>query len=500
MNHKRQAGILCHISSLPNNFGIGDFGPSAYNFVDFLHECHQHIWQILPLTITQSITGNSPYSSVSAFALNPIFVSPEVLCGDGFIDEEAMKQCQRPCDSSVNYKDVYAIKDEVLKRAYATFQSEKKWQEEFESFVNENQFWLDDYCLYRIFKDKFLNQAWSEWPQPYSRRDPSALQEIKQKEESAFKKYAFVQFVLFRQWKTLKDYANTKGIKVFGDLPIYVEFDSVDVWSHSEIFMISYEGKLEYVAGVPPDYFSKTGQRWGNPVYDWRKLKETEFDWWIKRLEHSLTLFDLTRVDHFRGLVAYWQIPAKDKTALNGKWVTVPVESFMQAVQRAFPAMPFIAEDLGYITKDVTDVMEKYHLPGMKILQFAFSEDLKSHPYLPHNYDEQSFTYTGTHDNNTTRGWYIDEASPQEKANLREYMDENIDKNNIHWNLMELAYHSPSMAVIIPMQDILGLGSSARMNTPGKAKGNWEWRISQFSFGKEIQDKLKRLLQRANRL
>ncbi len=469
----RVAGILLHITSLPSPFGIGELGPTAYQFVDFLYASEQKLWQVLPLNPTCVEHGNSPYFSISLFAGNPLLISPELLCKDGLLSEKDLEGCQVQGDK-VDYPTAWSIKENILEKAYRNFSENG----EYRNFLEENAYWLEDFCRFKVLKDKY-RKPWNVW-------ESESIKGL----EDKIKKEKFLQFVFFKQWKALKAYANSKGIKIMGDLPIYPAFDSSDVWSNKDLFKLDEHNSPYVVAGVPPDYFSKEGQLWGNPVYNWERLKEEGFSWWIRRIRHNLRLFDLLRLDHFRGFVAYYEVPASEKTAVRGRWVSAPAEEFFTKLREEFPDFPFVAEDLGLITKDVEEIRDRFGFPGMKVLVFAFESE--NHPYMPHNHNKNSFVYTSTHDNMPVRGWYLQELDPSSKERLFRYLGRELSEEDVSYALIRLAYMSVSKACIVPMQDLLNLGQDARMNTPGKKEGNWEWRLKDMPDD-ELSFKLKEL-------
>jgi 4-alpha-glucanotransferase len=496
---KRGSGILLHISSLPSPFGIGDFGPGAYQFIDTLAQAKQQYWQILPLNPTENIDGNSPYSSPSAFAGNPLFVSPEILINEGLLLKEEMVGIPVFSAHLVDYGKVVPFKLTLLRKAFVNFNKQKHSKAAFHEFSESNRYWLDDYALFTVIKKNIDHRMWAEWPEGLKRREPAALKKIIREHQESFEAIKWIQYILAKQIKQLRAYARQKNIQLIGDIPIYVRMDSADVWTHPGLFKLDENLNPTVVAGVPPDYFSKTGQRWGNPIYDWAKLQSTGFQWWIERMKKDMQSADIVRIDHFRGLVAYWEIPAGEPTAVKGDWANVPVYELFKALKKEFPALPVIAEDLGHITDDVRAAMKRLGLPGMKILHFAFGEDLEKHIYLPHNYDQNSIVYTGTHDNNTTQGWYCRDASSHEKENFAKYAGHPIDGSQVHWDLIELAEKSPAQLAIIPMQDVLGLGQEARMNTPATTQGNWAWRFEPPSLQNPSLLKLKNLILESNR-
>lgn len=487
---RRGSGILLHITSLPSPHGIGDLGPDAYRFADFLAETKQSIWQILPLNPSDLAHGNSPYQSVSAFANNPLLISPELMVRKGFLAQSDVENVPGYQKGRVDYPAVTASKERIFRVAYERFQ-QRAPEQEYERFCAENSSWLDDFALFTALRTRFSGKAWTEWPQEVRDRRPEALESMKEELRYEIEKATFLQYVFFQQWHSLKAYCNQRGIQIFGDIPIYVIHDSVDVWANPELFTLDDERKPSVVAGVPPDYFSETGQLWGNPIYRWDVLRERGYGWWIRRVEHNLVLFDLIRIDHFRGLVGYWVVPAQETNAVNGTWVEAPAEDFFNALLRRFPQLPIIAEDLGVITPDVREIMHRFELPGMKVLLFAFDEGLPTNPYIPHNLPSKCVLYTGTHDNNTTRGWFEGEATPEIKERLFRYLGREVPVEEIHWELIRLAMMSVANMVIFPVQDILGLGAEARMNRPATTEGNWQWRLSPEQLTPSITDTLR---------
>lgn len=488
---KRGSGILLHVSSLPSPYGIGDLGPEARRFVDFLYQAGQSLWQILPLTPTDTAFGNSPYHGLSAFAGNPILISPELLVEDGFLAEKDLKPAPDFPHDTVDYGAVTEYKRVLLHKAYWRFKKRKR-DHEYERFCRENSHWLDDFALFMALKAHFGGRIWSEWPQELRDRRPEALYSFNKRFRERIRRGRFVQHLFFKQWSRLKSYCREKGVQLIGDLPIYVSYDSSDVWAHPEIFKLNEEKKPWVVAGVPPDYFSETGQRWGNPVYKWDALRETGYAWWMERMEHNLKLFDTIRIDHFRGFVAYWEVQAHEETAMNGAWVEAPADDFFNALLKRFPYLPVIAEDLGVITPDVRETLMRFEFPGMRVLLFAFGEDKPMHPYLPHTYPKNCVAYTGTHDTNTIRGWFDKEAGPEEKRRLFAYLGCQAPEE-IHWELIRLAMMSVADTVIIPLQDILGLSDEARMNLPAAREGNWRWRFLPHQLTEPLSARLKEM-------
>ncbi|MDP8264220.1 MAG: 4-alpha-glucanotransferase [Candidatus Aceula lacicola] len=484
---KRTSGILLHITSLPSPYGIGDFGSGAYQFIDFLKNSEQSYWQILPLNPTDIALSNSPYSSCSAFAGNVLLISPEFLIRDGFLTQNDLEKTDFS-EERVDYLSVAMHKVDVLYKAFRNVKKEIFLNEKFKVFCQENEAWLNDYSLFVALKEKFEGVCWSQWPEDIREREPATIEIYKGELHESILRETFFQYLFYTQWFDLKEYCNKEGIKVIGDVPIYVQHDSVDVWVNKEIFKLDEKGECEFLAGVPPDYFSETGQLWGNPVFRWDVLKSSGYEWWKKRLKHNFDCCDIVRIDHFRGFVAFWEVAKGEKTAINGKWVKVNVYSFFDELLDYFDEFPIIAEDLGVITDDVKEVIKRYRFPGMKILQFAF-DNKQDNPYLPQNYIKNCIVYTGTHDNNTTKGWFRQEATKEIKKQLFEIVGQEPTEDNISLALVKLAMSSVADTVIFPLQDILGMDESARMNQPSTIRNNWEWRVkvSSFDFSKQKQ-------------
>lgn len=487
----RRSGILLHVTSLPSSFGIGDFGPGAYRFADFLSSAGQGLWQILPLTRSSAVCGHSPYCSYSAFAGNPLLISPELLLSDGLLSESDLKNHPVFSDSKVDYEAVSSYKYGLLRLASQMYRMRSESECQYEAFCRENSFWLDDYALFIALKEQFNEVVWSDWPRELRDRSNGVLGEASGRLQERIYEEKFYQYLFFKQWRALKDYCLQRGIQIVGDMPIYVSYDSSDLWSNPDVFDLDDQKKPNFVAGVPPDYFSSTGQLWGNPVYRWDRLKESGYAWWIKRLEHSLKLFDLIRLDHFRGFVGFWQVSRWETTAINGSWVQAPAKDFFSTLLKHFPELRIIAEDLGIITPDVREVINAFGFPGMKLLIFAFGEDLPTNPYIPHNHTKNSIVYTGTHDNNTIKGWFRKEAGQGDKERLFRYLGREVDESEVSWEFVRMAMASISDTAVIPMQDILGLDEEARMNTPATTYGNWEWRLSPEYLTQELADKLR---------
>jgi len=497
---KRGCGILLHISSLPSPYGIGDMGTDAYRFADYLAEAGQKYWQILPLNITCPAYGNSPYSSFSAFAGNHLLISPDQMVNHGFLLKSDIKDVPSFPNKRVDYDEVIAFKKKLFGLAYENNRDSLPNHNEFQRFCDENSQWLDDYSLFIAIKNELNGIAWGMWPEDLRDRNESLLKEYAEKLSDNILHEKFLQFIFFSQWLSLKNYCDSKNIKIFGDIPIYVNYDSADVWANHEIFSLDKDKKPLFVAGVPPDYFSTTGQLWGHPVYNWDIIKSSGYSWWLKRIQHNLTLFHMFRLDHFRGFVGYWQVHSSETTAINGKWVDGPGEDFFSKLVDTFPDIFIIAEDLGIITQDVRDLMWKFEFPGMKVLLFAFAEDIAENPYAPHNHVKNCIIYTGTHDNNTIKGWFKNELTPDDRNRISEYLGREVTEKTINWDLIRLALMSVADMTILPMQDLLGLNEKERMNLPGKAKGNWEWRVTGDQLTPELAAKLTEMLKTYGRI
>jgi 4-alpha-glucanotransferase len=476
---ERGAGILLHISSLPAAFGIGDLGPAAYEFADFLKRSGQKYWQMLPLNPTEAGQGHSPYSAVSSMAGNPVFISPELLVKDGFLSEKDVEDLKVPATSVVDFEQASAVKSSLIEKAYQCFLSgnNEVLRQHFDQFCVRENDWLRDYTLYTLIKQKQNAKPWYEWPQSFNDRDASALAELEKQHASAIELIKWTQFIFYRQWRSLKQYCNNGNIQLVGDLPFYVSYDSADVWAHREIFLLDTDGKPLGMAGVPPDAFSDDGQLWGMPVYNWDVLKQNEYKWWIERLQKNVELFDIIRLDHFRAFEAYWQVPAGAETARQGSWKEGPGADFFQHLKTAIQDLPFVAEDLGDVDEKVFALRDEFRLPGMKVLQFAFGKNMPTSDYIPHNYEKNFFVYTGTHDNNTALGWYQTEIDDATKDRLHQYAGKTIEVEELTSFLCQLALSSVAKVAILPIQDVLNLGADARMNTPASTTTNWSWRL-----------------------
>jgi 4-alpha-glucanotransferase len=472
---QRLAGVLLHISSLPSNFYVGDLGKESRRFVDLLNRLGASVWQTLPINMPHA--DNSPYQCLSAHAGNPDFISLEALIEQGLLKEEDLTE-------------PFINKSKLLTTAYQNFrlQIENSLHESFADFCLKQGHWLEDFALFLAIRNSLNQIGWAYWPEAYKNREEGVMLTLRLELADEISVIKFTQFLFFDQWMALKSYANEKGVYLFGDIPIFVAYDSADVWANPHFFKLDEAKNMTVVAGVPPDYFSENGQRWGNPHYNWDALKAEDFSWWVSRMETQNVLFDMVRIDHFRGLEAAWEIPANEETAMNGYWVAAPGCPLLNSIKRTLPNILLIAEDLGIITEEVDALREKYHLPGMKILQFAFSGQ-EDNPYLPHNVEQDSVIYTGTHDNNTTIGWY-DTLDDYQRDNFHRYLDRVRAPDHqvtMPQDLIEMALESEAFMAIIPMQDLLSLNGDHRMNTPGTSTGNWNWRFEwqQLDAGRE---------------
>jgi 4-alpha-glucanotransferase len=492
----RSSGLILHPTSLPGPHGIGDFGAEAYRFVDFLGAAGQRLWQMLPLGPTGY--GNSPYASRSAFAGNPLLISLDDLVREGLLSEEDLQSVPALPSDHVDFGPVEDFKLPLLRRASERLRagSAPQLTQELNTCRQENAAWLDDYALFMALRDKFDHAPWQQWPEELRQRRPEALEEARRSLADDIAFHVFTQFVFWRQWGSLRRYANEHGIKLIGDIPIFVALDSADVWAHSELFWLDEGGNPTVVAGVPPDYFSTTGQRWGNPLYRWDDMKRDGYRWWIERLRATLALVDIIRIDHFRGFQAYWEIPAERETAEVGRWVEVPSDDFFAVVRRELGDPPVVVEDLGLITPAVVALRDSLGYPGMSVLQFAWSGG-PDNPFLPYNHVPNSISYTGTHDNDTTVGWFA-QASEDERDLLRRYLG--VSGDEVAWDLIGAAMASVAGFAIAPVQDVLSLGPEARMNFPGKPEGNWSWRLQDGQLTEGHAHRLHELAQLYGRL
>ena len=493
MTFKRSSGILLHPSSLPSPYGIGDLGSQAFHFVDWLASTGCKLWQVLPLGPTGY--GDSPYQSFSAFAGNPYLISPDDLLADGLLTREDLIGMKDLPASHVDFGLLIPRKLDLLKKAFSRYQVHPEGlHATFEQFCAENASWLDDYTLFMALKESNGGGSWSGWAESLRSRRKTALRQAQIDLSQTVMRYAFYQFIFFRQWNKLRAHANERGIRIIGDIPIFVAYDSSDVWAHPELFFLDKQGNPTVVAGVPPDGFSATGQLWGNPLYNWKFHKKDNYAWWLSRVRSSLQVFDILRFDHFRGFAGYYEIPAGHKTAELGRWVTGPGQDLFRAIEKFLAdglvtpgtGLPVIAEDLGLVTPDVIELLAAFKLPGMKVLQFGFSGP--ENPFLPHNYVPNCVAYTGTHDNDTALGWF-GSAEPHEREFAKRYL--RIDGSDFAWDLIRAVWGSVADIAITPMQDLLNCGGEARMNFPSRLGGNWEWRVRENVLNDELAAKIK---------
>lgn len=483
---ERSSGLLLHISSLPSYGGIGDLGPAAYTFADFLAAAGQGLWQVLPLAPTGY--GNSPYAALSAFAGNPLLISLELLSDRGWIDGERLAGLPGR-SGNVNFEEVVAKKLPLVEEAARNFLHQHRdadWSR-FESFCGTNATWLDFWALYTVLRRKFNYASWNEWPEDVKYRNPETLDRLRSEHAEELATARAIQFAFDEQWCALREYCAARGIRFIGDIAIFVNYDSADVWTHPGLFELKEDLSPIRVAGVPPDYFSQTGQRWGNPLYKWDVLEQSGFSWWIDRIRRAHFLYDIIRLDHFRGFEAYWAIPAEHETAVDGAWVKAPGAGLFQRLRNELGELPFIAEDLGMITPEVDALREQFGFPGMRVLQFGFS-GRGAHLHLPHRYVTNTVAYTGTHDNDTTRGWWETAATEAEKVAVQAYVE--TDGSTVVWPLMRAAASSVADICLYPVQDILELGGEARMNTPSRPAGNWSWRCPENALTPDLAQKL----------
>ena len=503
MKFPRLSGILLHITSLPSRFGIGDLGPSAHEFVDFLSAAGHKLWQVLPLNPTGY--GDSPYQCFSAFAGNPMLISLERLREQGLLQDSDLAQAPNFPVDFVDYGPVIEFKMAALRRSAKTFFADGSRAEHaaFDRFCESAGLWLDDYALFMVCKDANRGGMWTAWDAGIRRRDANEISAWSEKLAPELKAYKYWQFEFFQQWERLKNYCQQRSICFMGDIPIYVAHDSADVWSHPDLFYLDDDGNPTVVSGVPPDYFSATGQLWGNPIYRWDLLAAGGYKWWIERFRASLALFDMVRLDHFRGFESYWEVPASEKTAINGRWIKGPGEEFLTALQNVFGGLPIVAENLGVITPPVENLRQQFGLPGMSLLQFAFGTDPQGPSFRPHNYGRDLVAYTGGHDNDTTVGWWSSSGAsdstrtPEDVRKEHEFARAYLnfeDDSEVNWVMIRAVLASVADVAIVPLQDVLGLGSAARMNLPGKVSGNWKWRYAPGALVDDLSARLRSLV------
>lgn len=493
----REAGVLLHVTSLPGRHGRGDLGSAAYEFVDFLRRAGQTIWQVLPLVPTAA--GDSPYTSYSAFAGNPLLISFDRLVEQGLLRSRDLAPLENLPVDAVDFGAIHHQGARLLHAAFEEFLSSASpadWVE-LDEFTARQQFWLDDYALFMALVRRHGHPQWNRWDAKLARRDPVALSNARHELSRDVRREQFTQWLFYQQWERLKNYANRQGLQIFGDAPIFVAYESSDVWARQHLFYLDENGERTVVAGVPPDYFAATGQLWGNPLYRWDLMAEDGYEWWIQRLRHSLNLFDLIRLDHFRGFEAYWEVPAGATTAVNGRWAPGPGSRLFQAVVDQLGPLPIIAEDLGLITPAVNELRDEWRFPGMRVLQFGFDDDEGGQFHRPHSYPEQSVAYTGTHDNDTLLGWYHSQQGGPTARRLLDYL--RSSGQDVHWDAMRAVTESRAALAVFPLQDVLGLGSEARMNVPGTCDGNWRWRVSADSLTDRVAEQLAALTRAGQR-
>ena len=495
MPFQRACGSLLHITSLPARGGIGDLGEEAYQFIDFLSASRQRLWQVLPTS--PPATGNSPYSATSAFAGNPLFISLERLAERGWLSQEEARNLAAP-DCKVDFARTQKTKLPLLRKAAEAFldRADGTPRKRFETFCWLNGWWLEDYVLFEVLRGRHEEKSWTEWPEGLRRRDPAAIEKVRRDGARELMIARAIQFFFFEQWRAMHQYCSSRGIKLIGDIAIFVNLDSADVWNHPEIFQLDENLNPISVSGVPPDFFSNTGQRWGNPLYRWDVLRQRGYDWWIQRVKWALQQCDIIRLDHFRGFEACWEIPATEETAVNGRWAQGPNHDLFHALRQALGDLPFIAEDLGTITPQVEQLRRDFAMPGMRILQFGFGNP-GAHIYLPHRFESNTVVYTGTHDNDTTVGWWNTGATAAEKRAVESYIPPNSD--GVHWAFARAAVTSVADLCVIPMQDWLGLDGDCRMNVPSRPDKNWSWRVEKNALTSELVKKIAQLIEVADR-
>ncbi len=487
MAFKRSAGILLHPTSLPGSYGIGTLGKHAFDFVDFLASAGISLWQILPLGPTGY--GDSPYQSLSAFAGNPYLIDPEALCEEGLISSELVEESVQQNRGTIDFGRLFQEKNRMLDEAWKQFNRKGSSAAKlaFEEFSLRNASWLNDFSLFMAIKESFNHRSWTQWPEPLKIRNQKALKRFSIEHQDRVQRHKFVQFLFFQQWSTVKTYTNAAGIRIIGDIPIFVALDSADTWAHPELFQLDEHHTPTKVAGVPPDYFTATGQLWGNPLYDWEANRLRDYSWWIERMESTLAMVDILRIDHFRGFESYWAVPAEETTAVNGCWEPGPGRDLFDTIEANLGPLPIIAEDLGFVTKEVHELRDSLGFPGMRILQFAFENEGENIDY-PHTYVRNCVVYTGTHDNDTCRGW-LEHASAEARARALRYLG--TDAETFSWDMIRTAWASCADLALAPMQDFLNLGSESRMNFPGKAGGYWTWRMADNSLSPELAERIR---------
>ncbi|MGA1193117.1 MAG: 4-alpha-glucanotransferase [Kiritimatiellia bacterium] len=507
MNFPRESGILLHPTSLPGPYGIGDIGPEAYKFADTLAAMGQKLWQILPHGLTGY--GDSPYQSFSTFAGNPLFISLDLLVQDGLLTAQQLERYPEFPAHTVDYGPVIMAKEAALNLACRGFEKNATalQKEAFREFCVKNHDWLEDFSLFMALKYEYNLEPWTTWAPELIGRETEAMNAARKRHKAAIRNVKILQYIFDDQWRRLRKHCHERGVKIVGDIPIFVAHDSADAWASPELFYLDSSGKCMVVAGVPPDYFSATGQLWGNPLYRWDVHKQTDYAWWVRRLRKIFEMVDIVRIDHFRGFAGYWEVPGDAETAMNGRWMPGPAHDLFHALKRQIPELPVIAEDLGVITEDVDRLRDDFNLPGMRILQFAFGNDEKAEEFRPHNYPENCVVYTGTHDNDTTVGWFWSEAGEgstrshedieRERKTILDYVG--TDGSEIQWDLIALALKSKANTAVFPLQDVIGLGTEARMNVPGTKSNNWRWRFTWDMLTAGMKERLATLTKEAGR-
>ncbi len=497
MVDERVSGVLLHVTSLPSYGGVGDFGPAARGFVDFLHAAKQRVWQVLPLSPTGY--GSSPYSALSAFAGNPLLISLEELAQHGWIEWDRIQGLaghDGPCDFGRATREKLPLIEEAAQNFLDRATDAQR--QRFQNFCTENASWLTDWAMFAVLRRMHDYASWHHWPAEYARRSGDALAKMMNEKARELAIEQAIQFFFSEQWCSLREYCRARDVRILGDIAIFVNYDSVDVWTHPELFELDEKMEPIRVSGVPPDYFSATGQRWGNPLYRWDRLRERGFDWWVARIRRGLALYNIIRLDHFRGFEAYWSIAAEDETAINGVWIKAPGHELFGRLREVLGELPFVAEDLGVITKEVDELREFYKMPGMRILQFGFA-DRGGHVYLPHRYVPNTVAYTGTHDNNTTLGWWRDDLTPDERTLVEAYLGPITHEGDIVWAMIRAVARSVANYAVYPMQDILHLDGDARMNKPSAGEGNWTWRYHSDALHPDFITKLAKLMEMTDR-
>lgn len=493
--NERKAGVLMPVPSLPSPFGIGDFGPEAKTFADFLSRSRQTYWQVLPLNPVGADCGYSPYSAVSSMAGNPLLLSPVLLAEEGFLDEADLATYHQPVTNQLDYATASQRKKELLANAYQTAPRNQSTSQDFAfcQFCEQEAYWLDDFALYAVLKEQHDDKAWHDWPKQYKFRQPKALAAFRDEQAEAIEQAKWLQFTFTSQWNALKSYCNTIGIQLFGDLPFYVSYDSADVWANPDLFCLDKEGNMTSVAGVPPDYFNADGQRWGMPIFRWDVLKEQNYTWWVNRLRKNMERYDLLRLDHFRAFASYWEVPADEPTAIRGEWKPGPGADFFTVMQQELGELPFVAEDLGKIDEEVYALRDEFDLPGMRVIQFAFGKDMPETVNSMHHHTPNSIAYTGTHDNNTSVGWFRQDTNDDHRSQLERYVGHPVSEDDVHLVLARLAYASVANLAILPLPDVLGLDESARLNTPASTASNWTWRLLPDQLTPDVEQRLREL-------